>query len=233
MRNKTNLIGYPIVAIIAALITYFCTRGPGPVIPTEPTQPEEIISFKDAVQLYRTYTVNRSCIIKTFEGGRDGVLDSICPSDRKPDPKFVPSRSFHLSDTFLNQYIAYIKDITPDSIAVTGYRLYLGNYPDAPAFPDGKPIPDPRRNTFFIAPTTLLGGGDVHRGYTFFDRNNDGKPEVVFLEDILDELGSGDLGTLNEKVHPKVNTANFFSFLTTAQEHQSTIANEVGGYPPN
>ncbi len=231
MRNKTNLIGYPIVAIIAALITYYCTREPGPGIPTDAEQPEEIISFKDAVQLYRTYSVNRSCVIKTFEGKRDGTLDSLCPTNRKPDPNFVPSRSFHLSDTFLSQYIEYIKKITPDSIAITGYRLYLGNYPDAPTFEDGKPIPDPRRNTVFIAPTTLLGGGDVHRGYTFFDRNNDGRPEVVFLEDILDELGSGGLGALNEKVHPKVNTASFFSFLTTTQEHQSTIANDLGSYP--
>ena len=232
MKNRTNFIGYPIVAIIAALITYYCTREPGPVIP-DPVKPKEIISFNDAVQLYSSYTQNRACLIKTFESKQDSLLGKLCPSDRKPDPRFVPSRSFYLNKKFLDQYISYVKWVTPDSIDITGYRLYLGNYPDAEKFEDGRPIPDPRRNTFFIAPTTLVGSSDLHRGYTFVDRNNDGKQELVFLEDVLEEIEYGKQGALNTEMIQKIQTAGFFSAFTGTQEDQSTLGNEVGGYPPN
>ncbi|SHI83451.1 hypothetical protein [Aquimarina spongiae] len=231
MKNRTNFIGYPIVAIIAALITYYCTREPGPVITPDPTQPEEIISFKDAVQLYGSYSKNRACVIKTFESRRDSLLDKLCPSDRKPISNFVPSRSFYLSKDFLDEYISYVKWVTPDSIDITGYRLYLGNYPDAEKFVDGKPIPDPRRNTFFIAPTTLLGSDNLHRGYTFADRNNDGRQELVFLEDVLDQIGYGEQGSLDPQMMQQIQTAGFFSAFMGIQENQSTIANDIGSYP--
>lgn len=234
MKNRVNnLIGYPIVAILAALITYFYTKNDPVTQPDpDPTQPEEIISFKDAVQLYRSYSKNRACIITAFEG-RDSLITKLCPTDRKADPRFVPSRSFHLSDTFLEQYTAYVRSITPDSIKISGYRLYLGNYPDAEKFVDGKPIPDPRRNTFFIAPTTLFGNKELHRGYTFLDRDGDGEAEIIFLEDILEESGEGGLGALDKQIHPNINTASFFSFSSALQGGEnSTLANEIGGHPP-
>ncbi|MCK8522517.1 hypothetical protein M0D21_13110 [Aquimarina sp. D1M17] len=234
MKNRVNnLIGYPIVAILAALITYFYTKNDPVTQPDpDPTTPEEIISFKDAVQLYRSYSKNRACIIKAFEG-RDSLITKLCPTDRKANPEFMPSRSFLLKDTFLEEYIAYVKSITPDSVKITGYRLYLGNYPDADKFVDGKPIPDPRRNTFFIAPTTRSERDGIHKGYTFLDRNNDGKPELIFLEDIIDELRPDGLGNLNQVQQSKINTASFFSFSSALQGGEnSTLANEIGGSPP-
>ena len=233
MKNRTNFIGYPIVAIIVALITYYCTREPGPVIPDpDPIKPKEIISFNNAVQLYNSYSKNRSCVIKAFEN-RDSIISGICPSDRKPNPEFMPSRSFLLTDKFLDQYLAYVKKITPDSVRTTGYRLYLGNYPDAEKFEDGKPIPDPRRNTFFIAPTTFSERDGIHKGYTFVDRNNDGKPELIFLEDVIDGLSPKGLGNLKQPLHATMNTASIFSFFSTIEDDElSTIANDLGGSPP-
>lgn len=228
MDKKTNLIGYPIVIILTAIITFLILKncdksGPEPPIVIAP---KEIISLEDAKQLYYSYSDNRACIIEVFEGQRDSTLTSLCPTNRKPNEKFVPSRSFHLTKEFLNQYIAYLDKIT-DTIDITGYRLYLGNYPDAKEFKDGKPIPDPRRNTFFIAPTTLIPGSDLHRGFTFVDRNNDGVSEVLFLEDELDRKRSN-----QNTQSAKINTAGFFSFASTRGRDRSTLANELGGHPP-
>ncbi len=226
--EKKHLIGYPIVAILVALITFYCTRKEHTVDPV-PVKPKEIISFKDAVQLYRSYSDNRACAIKVFEGNVDGQLDSLCPSDREADKNFKPARSFYLSKEFLDNYIAYIKKVTPDSIDVTGYRLYLGNYPDKDEFDDGKPIPDPRRNTVFIAPTTLLGNDNLHRGFTFVDRNNDGKRETIFLEDEFKRNENIELGITEKETN--INTASFFSFFSVNYTDLSTIANDLGSYP--
>ncbi|WP_438710367.1 hypothetical protein ACSTS3_15300 [Aquimarina muelleri] len=227
MDKRSNLIGYPIVIIITAIITFLLLKKCEKPDPPTVDPPKEIISFKDAIELYRTYTNNRSCVIEVFESKRDSSLTNLCPSKRKPIANFVPSRSFHLNKEFLNQYMAYINQVTPDSIAVTGYRLYLGNYPDTTNLSSGKPVPDPRRNTFFIAPTTLLGNSSTHRGFTFVDQNNDGKPEVLFLEDELDNLKNPNPSSPKTKI----NTANFFSF-SSQNGGTSTIANDLGGSPP-
>ncbi|WP_108866565.1 hypothetical protein [Aquimarina aquimarini] len=233
MYKKTNLFGYPIIILLTVLLTLSLSNCNTKSEPTKEEEvPKEIISYKDAVELYQTYTENRACIIKVFEGKKDSTLDSLCPSKRKPNEKFVPSRSFHLDKKFLDDYISYINRITPDSIKITGYRLYLGNYPDKKRFDDGKPIPDPRRNTFFITPTTLIDGSNIHRGFTFVDRNNDGKPEILYLEDEL-ERGQQPYQNSNSP-KGKINTASFFSFSSSAYGGAySTIGNEVGGYPPN
>ncbi|PKV49378.1 hypothetical protein ATE84_1400 [Aquimarina sp. MAR_2010_214] len=226
MDKKTNFIGYPIVIIITAILTFLVIRKcENPDLPIV-TKPKEIISFKDATELYNSYTKNRVCVIKTFEGKRDYILDSLCPTTRKPNDEFMPSRSFYLSKKFLDQYIAYVNQITPDTIDITGYRLYLGNYPDKEKFDDGKSIPDPRRNTFFIAPTTLKGDTDLHRGFTFVDRNSDGKPEIIFLENEFDHQKYGQ--NLNQT---KINTASFFSFINAYGPEKSTIGNDVGSHP--
>ncbi|WP_103069883.1 hypothetical protein [Aquimarina sediminis] len=227
MDKKTNLISYLIVIILTAIITYLivgnCDKPDPPIV----DQPKEIISLDDAIELYDTYTENRSCVIEVFEKKTDSILTTLCRSDRKPDPEFIPSRSFFLTKEFLNQYLAYINQVTPDTVNVTGYRLYIGNYPDKQKFVSGKPIPDPRRNTFFMAPTTLSDGSDLHRGFTFMDKNGDGIPEILFLEDELEDSQSP-----NQKPSKaKINTASFFSF-TQGNGGNSTIANEIGGHPP-
>ncbi len=230
MDRKTNSIGYlPVIiitAIITAIIMYIilCKLKPDPPIVDTP---EEIISLEDAKELYTSYTKNRACIIKAYEA-KDSTVTALCSSERKPDPNFVPSRAFDLDKKFLEQYIAYVNQVTPDTVDITGYRLYLGNYPDKEKFEDGKPIPDPRRNTFFIAPTTLLE--NETRGFTFVDRNNDGINEILFLENEFEYRTS----TPNQSPSKvKINTASFFSFSSQSGGGQSTIANEVGGYPPN
>ncbi|WP_109435693.1 hypothetical protein [Aquimarina sp. AU119] len=230
MDRKTNSIGYlPVIiitAIITAIIMYIilCKLKPDPPIVEKP---EEIISIKDAVELHLSYRKNRSCIIKAYEG-QDSTITSLCSTRRKPDPNFVPSLAFDLDKKFLEQYIAYVNQITPDTTDITGYRLYIGNYPDSTYFRDGKPIPDRRRNTFFIAPTTLVE--NETRGFTFVDRNNDGEQEILFLEDEL-ELRTSTPGQNPPKA--KVNTASFFSFTSQGGGDQSTLANELGGHPPN
>ncbi|TYP76064.1 hypothetical protein [Aquimarina intermedia] len=225
--KQSNLIGYPIVIILTAIITFFTLnncKGPDRPIANKPT---EIISFSDALELYQTYTDNRSCVIKAFEGKRDSTLIKLCPSNRKANEKFKPSRSFFLSKKFLDQYMAYVKSITPDSVDITGYRMYLGNYPDKEKFENGKPIPDPRRNTFFMAPTTITGSESIHRGFTFVDKNKDGTPELVFLENELADPKNPIRG-MNRS---KINTASFFSFANIFQEELSTIANDLGSHP--
>jgi len=228
MERKTNFIGYPIVIILTALITYFCLKKTGsdptnpPVVPT----PDEIITLQDAFQLYETYSKNRACIIDAYEGRVDSTLNTLCTSDRPRDLGFVPSRSFELEKEFLEQYLAYIDYVTGDSIPITGYRIFLGNYPNKDKLISGRPIPDPRRNTIFIAPTTFQNGSS--RAFTFTkDQNNDGKPDLLFLQDTF-EKGIGN----RNHAKAKANTASFFSFSTMYDDEFSTIANEVGGHPP-
>ncbi|WP_062056658.1 hypothetical protein [Aquimarina longa] len=223
MSRKTNLIGYPIVIILTAIITFLVGTCNDPIKPPIDDVPKEIISFNDAVELYQSYTKNRACIIEIFESKRDSTLASLCPSDRKPK-KIQPTRSLFLTKEFLNEYTSYIDKITSErKIKISGYRLYLANYPDKEKFEDGKPIPDPRRNTIFIAPT--IARGNSHLGFTIFD-NDDGTFKKVILEE---EFKKGMFGT--NQVPEKANTASFFSFMMTNGGQTSTIGNELGSYP--
>jgi hypothetical protein len=226
MNKQTNLIGYPVVIILTVIITLLIIRKCENTEPPIVTKPKEIISFKDAKELYTSYTENRACVIEVFESKKDSTLASLCPTTRKPDNEFIPSRSFYLSKKFLDQYITYVNQITPDTIDITGYRLYLGNYPDKENFEDGKPIPDPRRNTFFIAPTTIKRDTEIHGGFTFVDKNNDGIPEILFLEDEFDRQNPDQ----NPK-QAKINTASFFSFFNVYGAAKSTVGNDIGSYP--
>ncbi|TPN86166.1 hypothetical protein [Aquimarina algicola] len=233
MERKTSLIGYPIVIIITIIITFLVIKKcDNPTPPVDP--PEEIISLNDAIELYSEYTTNRSCIIKAYEGGKDSIINTLCPSKRKPDLNFIPSRAFHLEEEFLEQYLAYIKQVTGDTVKVSGYRLYLGNYPDSTNLRDGKGIRklDKRRNTIFIAPTMFHEQTNAHRGFTFIDKNNDGKVELQFIEELL-ESGESPVGEGKESQDSRINTASFFSFYSTSfNDEISTIANELGGSPP-
>ncbi|WP_271767292.1 hypothetical protein [Aquimarina algiphila] len=230
MDRKTNSIGYlPVIiitAIITAIIMYIILCRIMKPDPPIVDKPNEIISIKDAVELHLSYRKNRSCIIKAYEG-QDSTITTLCSTRRTPNPNFVPSLAFDLDKKFLEQYMLYINQITADSIDITGYRLYLGNYPDSTYFADGRIVKDPRRNTFFIAPTTLIE--NETRGYTFVDRNNDGQQEILFLEDEFD-FRTSTPGQNPPKT--KINTASFFSFSSQGGGDQSTVANEIGGHPP-
>ncbi|WP_281989383.1 hypothetical protein [Aquimarina aggregata] len=227
MERKTNFIGYPIVIILTALITYFCIKkiDSNPVDPSVVPPPPEIITLQDAFQLYETYSKNRACIIDVYEGRVDSTLNTLCTSDRPRDLGFVPSRSFELEKEFLEQYLAYIDYVTGDSIPITGYRIFLGNYPNKDKLISGRPIPDPRRNTIFIAPTTFQNG--LNQAFTFTkDQNNDGRPDLLFLKDTF-EKGVGN----QNHAKAKINTASFFSFSAMLNDELSTIANDIGSYP--
>jgi len=250
MENKSNKpgilkrihnsgIGYLIVLILAAVIGAYiancCIKNKEsePVV-VNSKPPKEIISFNDALQLYGGYTDNRACVIERFERGKDSMLLSNCNPKRKINPNFIAARSFFLPSDFLKHYMAYVKKISSENGVkdITGYRLYLGNYPQEGSFEDGKPIPDPSRTTFFIAPTTITQGSKLNKGFTFTDDNNDGKPELILLEDFLEKKQNNKQGVLNNKTPQGIKTASFFSFSTTSQNFEiSTLANDLGSYP--
>lgn len=231
MDRKTNPIGYLIAIALTAIITYLIVKNfdkpDPPVVDVDP--PKEIITLPDAFQLYETYSRNRSCLIDIYEAKIDSTLNTLCPSDRPSDIGFVPSRSFHLDKKFLEQYLAYINQVTGDTIEITGYSIFLGNYPNKDRLISGKPINDPRRNTIFIAPTTFQNGTKTPTPFTYTeDQNNDGKPDLLFLNDEFERRTP-----TQQKPKAKVNTASFFSLSPPPYGVPSTIANEVGGYPPN
>lgn len=180
-------------------------------------KPKQIISLEDATELYNSYTTNRVCIINAYENGKGNIRD-ICPTERKPK-KIIPARSAFMEYKVLKQYIAYVEQETSKrKIPITGFRFYFSNYPDKEKFEDGRPIPSPRRNTFFAAPTIKKESKNL--GFTIFE-SEDGSFETRILEEIFEN---------QTKIGKNINKASFFNINQEFREVSLEI-NDVGSHP--
>jgi len=125
----------------------------------------------------------------------------------------------------LQQYLRYVKKLSRKAqVQPSGFRFYYALYPDS-YIRDDKDKRYAKRQTFFIAPTKAVkdaAGNIEHLGYTL---DNNFKVELLKEKIGLDSR----LGTDGKTYQ----TGSFFNFsLSTFQENNSLIANELTGSPP-
>ncbi len=169
MERKTNIIGYPIVIILTALITYFCfnktkvDKGAYPAI----AEPQNIIDFNQIKEFYSRY---------------DGRAELIEEAERPVVPGFKAARAI----TFDYQELKnYLKEIEDNSVAakvrIKGLRFYFGK------FPNDTTGNKKARQMLFFNPTidTIIAGNtrSVELAYAIKIQGN--KTSVKFLKDII------------------------------------------------
>jgi len=223
MEKKIHYFTYPIVALLAALITYFCLRG----TPTPIEKPDFIISLEQAKKYYHLYD------------DRAKLIEDTVKTDGQGKP-FVATRSFFLSNEYLDTYMKYVKQRTKElKIAPSGFRLYYGIYPDD--YPRGDKLYAKRQN-FFIAPTLSVSPKTGRKNEGFTLNNVDGKIDVIPLDSLFEEKDidpnqtkkENRTGAIDQKTK-QVQEASFLNFFTanTIQDDDSLIGNEVNQTPPD
>lgn len=129
----------------------------------EPYQgaPKQIITVARAQEMYDNYSKRRVPIIQQYEDNLKG--DSA---------KFQPTRFVEYDLETIKKYIAYIEyESKQANVSVNTLRFYESGYPDSDKFTNGDVVKYPRKNTFFIVPTTDFKGENAG----FYIEEKDGK----------------------------------------------------------
>ncbi len=225
MKLTTNLIGYIVATVLTFVLTSLYVSCDSPMLEEEITdskravkKPNEIISLTQAVDMYTEYSRKRVPYIEEIE-----------ETDASGNP-FKATRSLFFEYGQLNKYLEYVKQETSKrDIKVTGFRFYLAKYPENEYSNADARVKYPKRQTFFIAPTTTntVDGEEFDSGFTLGQNG-----EILLLEKVLEgkskSLGSnGRFNNLNE-----AGIANLFNWILQ-EEGPSLIANELNSSPPN
>ncbi|MEW7277679.1 hypothetical protein ABW636_03700 [Aquimarina sp. 2201CG1-2-11] len=171
MDRKTNLIGYPIVIIITAILAFLVGKCQGPEVIVDQGEypangdPEEIISLDQVEDLYNRYE-DRVMLIDSLE---------------TDVPNFEPTRAILFDYQEIKNYLAYIeKNASEANVRISGLRFYFGKYPN-------DTIPEKRgKQMLFYNPTidTVINGVRADLAYAI-ERQGD-EVGVTFLKDIID-----------------------------------------------
>ena len=171
MDRKTNLIGYPVVIIITAILAFLVGKCQGPEVIVDQGEypangdPEEIISLDLVEDLYNRYE-DRVLLIDSLETAV---------------PDFEPTRAILFDYQEIKNYLAYIeKNASEANVRISGLRFYFGKYPN-------DTIPEKRgKQMLFYNPTidTVINGVRADLAYAI-ERQGD-EVGVTFLKDIID-----------------------------------------------
>ena len=171
MDRKTNLIGYPVVIIITAILAFLVGKCQGPEVIVDQGEypangdPEEIISLDLVEDLYNRYE-DRVLLIDSLE---------------TDVPDFEPTRAILFDYQEIKNYLAYIeKNASEANVRISGLRFYFGKYPN-------DTIPEKRgKQMLFYNPTidTVINGVRADLAYAI-ERQGD-EVGVTFLKDIID-----------------------------------------------
>lgn len=133
--------------LLALSMLLACEEHVDPQPPnTQP--PSEIVSVRQAKQMFDSYSNRRIPIIKRYE---ETVVDTTA--------EFHPTRFGEYDYETMKNYMAFIEsEAALANVEIGGLRFYLTNYPKATAFSDGEPVRYPRQNSFIIVPTTQVDG---------------------------------------------------------------------------
>lgn len=181
--------------------------------------PEQIISTKQAQELFDNYSHKRVPLIQKYE-------DSL-----NPEEKFDVARYGYYDYRTIKEYIAYIEqEAKHANVDISTIRFYFANYPDK--FKDGESAKHPRQNSFFLVPTLKQDGKEFP-----FSVVSDGKENyrAKLLKDNfkLQEKGIGAMlyerNASNASFFP-----NFFNKPDTffLDDEVSLILNEINVVPP-
>jgi hypothetical protein len=195
MERKTNLIGYPIVIIITAILTFLVSTCDSPTVivdqgPYPPDgPPEEVLSFGEIIKFYENYTELESLI---EDHTRRRISDST----------FIAPRSVSFDYQELKNYLAFIEKNAEDAkIKISSLRFHFGKYNN---------VNDKNkayRQTLFYNPTFKykVQGKTLELSYAI-QRNGD-KISAVPLQEVLDSI----IGP-QKRVQKSINKASVLSF---------------------
>jgi hypothetical protein len=187
--------------------------------------PEQIISVEQARSMYKNYSERRSPLISRYE-------DSINASKRDT-AKFDVARYVYYDYATIKQYLSYIEqEAKAAGVSISTLRIYLANYPDQAAFPDGRPVKHPRQNSIMMLPTLNHGGEE----YGFYiGENGEGKPVAMLLNGQLQPYnpeGMGNAGDEDSKSYAGMLPEPLPLPNYSLQGGKSTILNEGTVAPP-
>ncbi len=209
MDKKTNLIGYPIVIILTAILAFLIGKYMGTksqeLYPANGT-PKEIININQVGNLYNRYQIRADQI--------DSIESSI--------PDFEAARAITFEYQEIKNYLAYIeKNSVEANIRISGLRVYFGKYPN-------DTLQRKRaRQMLFFNPTidTVINGKKTKLAYAL-DRT-DTTVGIKFLKDLVSQPQT------RGKNHQNVqqNEASALSFLNFSSQSQGQIQSqsEQGG----
>jgi len=181
--------------------------------------PKEIITVKQAFEMYGSYSTRRVPLIQRYE---DSISDD--------SSKFTPTRYAEYELKAIKQYIAYIEHEAKEAgVNVNTLRFYLANYPDSGKFDGGAVVRYPRRNTFFVVPTTDIDG--KNEGFSIEEIN--GKPTAVAISRKMGRENGAQKSQSDTTA--QVNEAGFFMPNSTSVQGSGTtslILNDGSIVPP-
>ncbi|WGK65610.1 hypothetical protein [Croceiramulus getboli] len=156
--------------------------------PVDP--PTQIIPVEDAEILAQDYRRNRIPLIEEFQN-RDDNGEPIDPED----PEYVrATQALTVDFETLKTYITYIEQQADSAkINISGLRIYLGKYPNAGKFPDGRPVKYPNAETVFlnpVAPFENAQGQMSESGFAIVT-NPDGTKKAVPVGQLLNKNMKG------------------------------------------
>ncbi|WP_438426538.1 hypothetical protein [Aquimarina macrocephali] len=203
MDKKTNFIGYPIVIIITAILTFListCERSKNQEEPYPPNgSPMDMLETKEMGELYYNY---------------DERAHHIEDSIKKIIPGFEAVRSITFNYQDLKNYFHFIEKNSVDAdIRISGLRFYYGKYKN------DKPGKNKGKQMLFFNPTidTIIGGEKIALAYALERDGNNVTP--VFLKDIIGI----------EKRKAQKSEASMLSFLSLFADHHYESQGKNGG----
>lgn len=196
MDKRSNLIGYPAVITLTALITYFYFNSTKTDLYPANDDPHNIIDFREIQDLYYRYDE------------RVKLIDS---AERKTLPQFNAARSITFNYQELKNYLKAIeKNSSQAKVRIKGLRFYYGK------FSDSAPGNKKARQMLFFNPTidTLLPGSKekVELAYAIMRQGN--KVSVKFLKDIIKHPRSSRTSQQNIQ-NNEASALSFLNFNTT------------------
>lgn len=182
--------------------------------------PKQIISTKQAQEMFDNYTERRVPLIQKYE-------DSIAPNT-----KFDVGRYTYYDYKTIKDYIAYIEQEAANAkVDISTLRFYFSNYPNKKNFPDGSEVNHPKQNSFFIVPT-LNKDGKEYGFYTVSDGQGNSKAELLTKNFIIRKSEMMDNSSGRTKTEASLSPFSFLKPVVLFQDETSLILNHSNTIPP-